>query len=76
MSHRSTEQKQRKTRWGDGGGGSEVIRMPSEEKNVTMKFRKSGSRGKLEVGSPTILSVKACAAVTSTFQVGAGGVML
>lgn len=68
--------RERKIQWGDGGGGSEVIRMPSEKKNVTVKVRKSGSGGKLEVGSPTILSTKACAAVTSTFHVGAGGVML
>lgn len=78
MPHRSSEQKQRKkeTRWRDGGGGSEVIRMPSEKKNVTVKVRKSGSGGKLEVGSPTILSTNACAVATSTLHVGAGGVML
>lgn len=44
--------------------------------DVTTKVRKSGvkvSGGELEVGSPTTLSVRACAAVTSTFQAGVGG---
>lgn len=67
ISYRSSGQKQRKRQRPRNRG---IVRKSSWKRSVTVKVRRSGvkdSGGEREVGSPTILSARACAVVTSAF---------